>query len=92
VFFKQWLFTAGHPQLALSWKYDTAKGSVRVQVEQQQSGLYDTPLEISIDGQLHTFLLKDKLTTFDFPATSKPATIIADPNVNLLATVTVVPN
>jgi len=90
VFFKQWLFTAGHPQLAINWKYDN--GVVHVQIEQQQAALYDIPLEISIDGQLHTLALKQKTTSVDFPAASKPTSVIADPNVNLLATVAVIAN
>jgi aminopeptidase N len=90
VFFKQWLLTAGHPQVAVSWKYDADKKSIAISVDQKQKGLYEFPLEISIDGQKHSVQIKDKTTTALFPAVTKPTTIVADPDVNLLATFTVI--
>jgi len=88
-FFNQWLFTVGHPQLGISWKYDAGKKVVDIQVEQKQNSLYELPLELSLDGQKHTILLKDKTTTVQFPAASKPISVIADPDVNMLASFTV---
>ena len=84
-FFKEWLYTAGHPKLAINWKYDAAKGVVNVMVEQQQSNLYELPLEIAINGHKQTIPIKDKITAFVIPAGEKPATIIPDPDVNVLA-------
>jgi len=89
LFFKQWLFTSGHPQLGISYKYDATKGVVNVSVEQKQNTLYDLPLEIAIDGQKHTILVKNKTTMAQFPASVKPATVVTDPDVNLLASFTV---
>jgi len=86
VFFKQWLHTAGHPQLGITWKYDAAKQAVELNIVQKQDYLYDFPLEITIAGQLHTISIKDINTAVRFPATTKPSTIVVDPNVNLLAT------
>jgi aminopeptidase N len=88
-FFKQWLFTAGHPQLNISWKYNSEKGLVDILIEQQQNPLYQFPLEILIDGQRRTINIINKLTTAQFPATIKPTAIIADPDVNLLASFTI---
>jgi aminopeptidase N len=84
-FFKQWLLTAGHPQLNINWKYNPDKGIVDIVVEQKQSSLYNLPLELLIGQQKHTILLKDQTTAVQFPVSQKPAAVIADPDVNLLA-------
>jgi aminopeptidase N len=83
-FFKQWVYSPGHPKLDISWKYDAVKKMVDIRVEQKQNSLYDLSLELAVDGQLHTINLKDKLTSIKIPAKIKPASVIADPNVNLL--------
>jgi aminopeptidase N len=84
-FFKQWLYTPGHPQLSIGWKYDAAKGVVDVNVTQTQNTLFEFPLDIAVDGQLHTINIKDKNTAVQFAASAKPSTVVADPDVNLLA-------
>lgn len=83
-FFKQWLYTAGHPKLAISWKYDASKKVVNVQVEQKQNSLYDLSLELEIDGKIYPITLKNKTASVQFPAVTKPASVMADPKVNLL--------
>jgi aminopeptidase N len=83
-FFKQWLYTPGHPQLSITWKYDTAKGVIELNILQKQNTLFEFPLELSINNRLHTIPVKDKNTTVQLIATSKPSAIIIDPNVNLL--------
>jgi aminopeptidase N len=89
VFFTQWLFTPGHPQLAINWTYDADKKTVNLVIEQKQNSLYDVPVELSIAGQKHTVNVKDKTTTIQFAAVTKPAAIVTDPDINLLATFTV---
>ncbi|MDB5110931.1 MAG: peptidase [Mucilaginibacter sp.] len=84
-FFKEWLLTAGHPQLNINWKYNPDKGIVDIIVEQKQSYFYNLPLELLIGQQKHTILLKGKTTAVQFPVSQKPAAVIADPDVNLLA-------
>ena len=84
LFFKQWLFTAGNPQLGITWKYDAAKGVVDVHIEQKQNTLFAFPLEVSVGGKLHSIIIKDKNTAVQFPVKAKPL-VIVDPNVNLLA-------
>jgi aminopeptidase N len=85
-FFQQWVYTPGHPDLGITWKYDAAKGMVELIVTQKQDYLYEAPLEVSVDKQLHTISLKDRITTAGFKVAAKPTDIKADPNVNLLAT------
>lgn len=85
-FFQQWLYTSGHPDLGISWKYDATKGTIEITVTQNQDNLYEAPLELSAGNQLHTISLKDRITTASFKVTAKPADVKADPNVNLLGT------
>jgi aminopeptidase N len=85
-FFDQWLRTAGHPALKMGAHYDADKGVVDFLIEQKQDKLYEFPLEISIDGQLHSIDIKNKTTTVSIPVKSKPQAMFADPNTNLLAT------
>lgn len=47
-FFKQWLFTPGHPVLDVQWKYDAGNKSVEITVVQKQDVLFEFPLELGI--------------------------------------------
>jgi len=84
-FFDQWLYNAGHPQLGITWKYNAAKKLVELKITQNQAELYDIALEITANNTLHTVNIKNKETTVQWPAQSKPAQLNIDPNVNLLA-------
>jgi aminopeptidase N len=84
-FFKQWLYTAGHPQLAINWKYSAGKKVVELDVKQEQDNLYEFPLQVSINGQLHTINIKGKNTSAELPSATAPRIVNFDPEVNLLA-------
>jgi aminopeptidase N len=90
VFFKQWLNTAGHPDVAVSWKYDKKTHVVDLKVDQKQKDLYTFPLEITIDDELHTINMTSQSATAHIAAGKKLPVIKVDPNVNLLAGFTVV--
>jgi aminopeptidase N len=85
-FFQQWLYTPGHPDLDINWRYNAAKGVVALKITQKQDYLYEIPLEVLVNKHLHTISIKNKITTVQFKAAAKPMEIKADPNVNLLAT------
>jgi len=84
-FFNQWLRTAGHPKLGISWKYDEVKKIFDMQVEQEQLGLYNFPLKYRVNGKVYTVVVTNKITTLRLPLTVKPAAVDLDPDVNLLA-------
>ena len=84
-FFKQWVFTAGHPQLDIKWVYDPTKSMVKFSIEQKQDALFTFPLEVSVDKVLNTVSITEKKTVVAFPAKQKPLSISIDPDVNLLA-------
>jgi aminopeptidase N len=83
-FFQQWLFTAGHPKLEISWQYIAAKKAVAVTVIQQQSPVFKFPLELQVNNKIHTADITGRETRISIPVSNKPATLIADPQVNLL--------
>jgi aminopeptidase N len=91
-FFKQWLRVAGHPDLEISWKYDEHKGMVNISINQKQAALYEFPLEVAIGDKLNTVHIKAKTTQVQFAVSEKPQAINIDPNVNLLATITLAAN
>ena len=71
IFFKQWLYTAGHPKLNIDWKYDIAKRSIVLQIEQMQNNLFEFPLEIGFSDGNKTIIqsveVKDKNTAKEIP-------------------------
>jgi len=89
VFFKQWLKTAGHPVLKVSFDASTEKGKTVVKIEQQQAFLYDITLEYTLNKQPFTVNIKNKLTTFKVQMPIDQ--ILFDPNINSLAEI-IMPN
>jgi aminopeptidase N len=85
-FFKQWLFTAGHPDLGINWQYNADSKSLQLTIVQKQEDIYEFTLEYSVNGKLYTAEVKNKETTVSIPLTEKPAEVKADPDVNLYAT------
>ncbi len=83
-FFQQWLFTAGHPKLEISWQYIATKKAVMITVIQQQSPVFKFPLEFQINDTIKSVDVAGRETRFSIPVTKKPATLTADPGVNLL--------
>jgi len=85
-FFNQWLRKAGHPDLKVDWTFGLNEKFINIKITQQQDTPYAFPLEVSINGKIHTIEVKDKITTAQIPAVPGNPGIIFDPNVNLLAT------
>ena len=87
-FFKQWLFTAGHPVLDVKWQYDAGKKVVAVTVVQKQEDLFEFSLEIGVVSggkmQKKAVDVKDKETKFTIAVTGQPDKLALDPEVKLL--------
>jgi aminopeptidase N len=89
-FFNQWLFNPGHPKLDIESHHVSGEKSATIIVHQLQDGMpYDIPLELSVNGIKHIMLIKDRITTAQFPVDGDVIKVIADPDVNLLASFTV---
>jgi aminopeptidase N len=85
-FFNQWLRTAGHPDLKIEYTFGPEEQFINISITQQQNEIYDFPLELTVNGKLHTVVIKDKLTKVKIPAVPGTPAVVFDPNVNLLAT------
>ena len=85
-FFQQWIFTPGHPKLAMDWSFTGNDNHVDITVQQKQKGkVFHFPLELGIvypDGTTtKQFMNIDEQTnTFSFPVREKPLTILLDPD------------
>lgn len=90
VFFRQWLYKGGQPDLLLKWEYNKNIKTARFSVIQQQEQLFEFPLEIIIqggaeDGRLTKSLrIKQKETSFLIPMAEPPLKVEMDPQVKLL--------
>jgi aminopeptidase N len=90
-FFNQWIYTAGHPVIDGSWKYDEASKTLKISVQQTQKMQgFSFPLEIAISFEGKDFQQVEKVyinkesTSISIPVTAKPSKLTLDPNVNLL--------
>ncbi|PJJ83346.1 M1 family metallopeptidase [Mucilaginibacter auburnensis] len=86
VFIKQWLYTAGHPDVVIKWQYLSNIHTIKLTVTQQQQQVYHFPLDISINGQMHRVDVNSREITANFSSAKQPTKIVPDPNINLLAT------
>ncbi len=88
LFFRQWLYSAGHPKLDIKWK--NSKGYVELETTQVQSGTtFVFPLDIRIkyeDGSdsVETFMIEDRSTTKSIKSAKKAISIEPDPYTWLL--------
>lgn len=86
-FFKQWIYTAGHPHLHIDWKYNPIAKTIIIEVGQVQKDLYEFTLECLINKKLHRINVKNRTTSIAVPVGKDPNEIIFDPNVNLLTSI-----
>jgi aminopeptidase N len=86
-FFKQWLYTAGQPELSITHLKGKQKGMTDVFVEQKQESLYEFNLELllkdSSGERVVKTAVKNRITRISIPA-GYDLVITPDPNVNLL--------
>jgi aminopeptidase N len=86
-FFKQWLYTAGHPVLQIEKVYNKPTKTLTLIITQKQEALYEFPLEFVLEGKAGIMQIKDREITVKLSAGSDE--VVFDPNVNLLATIRV---
>jgi aminopeptidase N len=88
VFFKQWLFTPGQPDLDVRWRFDPVKNKIDMSITQNQNYIFIFPLQIGIiiHGQpsLKTIQVSQKNTKISFDVPGFPDNVTLDPDVNLL--------
>jgi len=87
VFFRQWLYNPGHPHITISRKYDPDQKVLAIDFTQSAPGgaLFSLPLDYTIDGTPYHVDLSGPVSHVRLPMAQKPATLIPDPNTDLLA-------
>jgi aminopeptidase N len=87
-FFDQWLYTAGQPDLDITWRYDAKEKFLYVDLKQLQKNEFKFPLILKINtssGSKEEKVFVDNLTSsFKIKQNEKPVSIIVDPNTKLL--------
>ena len=75
-FFNQWYFGAGHPNIEISYDYNTLRKTVTVNVVQLQTAAFKFPFAIDVfEGTKrtrHTVFVDAKDASFTFPYTKQP--------------------
>jgi aminopeptidase N len=80
-FFRQWLFSPGHPVLDISWTWDKTSKKVILRVTQTQDTstrvpLFRMPVRIAITTakgkKIHTVTLRQQQEAYKFPVPAKP--------------------
>jgi len=87
VFFQQWIFTKGYPEIKWSWNYQ--KGKVILNIDQvQEHHLFEFPLEIAIETEgssvISMIRVNKKKSTYEIEVDAQPDSIVLDPNLWLL--------
>ncbi len=91
VFFHEWLLQTGHPHLKVQWDYDQDKQQFHIRFT-SNSPAFSYPLEYSVDGVLQHIEITRQDTEAWLPMPQKPASVVMDPNVVLLADFEVTPS
>lgn len=90
LFFKQWLYTGGHPKLSATWKYNTKEKTITIEIQQIQKGsMFSFPLDIAIidkNGNLEvkTAQIDSQQLKISLNTQSEPAELVLDPATWLL--------
>ncbi|MFC1500471.1 M1 family aminopeptidase [Candidatus Zixiibacteriota bacterium] len=95
LFFQQWVFGPGQPDIRGSWIFDSEEDQIFITLDQVQESniLFDAPIEFGVvmeEGEepvIHTFKMDDSSELFTIPVESRPFSVILDPHVWLLARV-----
>jgi len=97
-FFDQWVYSAGHPELDVRYRYDPVAESLYVNLSQRQDGyLVPADFDLSLDLEVHTLGSSQRFTlamneaeqTASFPLTFAPRFVLVDPDHRYLMTVAV---
>ena len=86
-FFKQWLFTAGQPELKITTSRGVKEGFTDITIEQTQQYLFRFDIELQVKDSKGTQMIKipiSEKTTKRTIRSEKVIEIIPDPNINLL--------
>lgn len=88
-FFKQWLYSGGHPEIEAKWSYDDKAKLVALTLKQTQkvegvTPLFKMPYDVHLlyekdKPAVHTVTLEEAAQTFHLPSRAKPKAVQLDP-------------
>jgi aminopeptidase N len=90
LFFHQWLYTGGHPNLTGSWSYNAKLKEVTIDVKQTQKGaFFQFPLEIELIGadgnkEIKTVKIEAQQSKLTVKTAFEPVEMVLDPETWLL--------
>jgi aminopeptidase N len=93
-FFQQWLYTAGQPQVEITWDYDNVNGRLMGTISQKQKEIFFFPLDLQIQlasGKTmnKTIDVSKQTVSFEMNIKEKVVRLTADPRTQLLAEITI---
>ncbi|MBL7876786.1 MAG: hypothetical protein JNL53_14055 [Cyclobacteriaceae bacterium] len=90
LFFRQWLFTGGHPTLSGSWSYNAKLKEVTIDLKQVQKGaFFRFPLQIAFIGaggekEIKSVQVEALQSKFTIKTALEPVDAVLDPETWLL--------
>ncbi len=93
MFFRQWLYAPGYPELSWRWRYDVARKELVINVVQQQAvaTTFTLPLVFSLQDGVNRDLarsvkvvLDKRQQEFAIPLTQRPVVVVLDPDNTVL--------
>ncbi len=89
-FFNQWYYSAGHPSLDVTYKWDAITKTQTVYLEQtQKEDVFNLPMKIDVyeGGKKvrHNYLMRSRVDSISFKLNSKPNLVNVDADKVLLA-------
>ncbi|MEZ4701403.1 MAG: M1 family aminopeptidase [Rhodothermales bacterium] len=88
-FFDQWVYSAGHPELNVSYRYDAVAESLYVDLRQVQEGyLVPGVFDLNLDFEIHSlgssqrfsYALRKNAARVAFPLSLAPRFVLVDPD------------
>jgi aminopeptidase N len=96
-FLDQWIYHGGYPDLEIRYDWDEVAGAAHVTIKQEQESndqvlLFSLPLKIQFKGKNYTvdqpLRIDERENTFTVMLPGRPEVVLADPDVELLAKIT----
>jgi aminopeptidase N len=85
-FFAQWTRRAGHPVIDATWRHDAEAETCVVDLRQTQDGPpFTLALQIGIGERVETVSMTERTQTAELACPTAPASLVLDPNVRVLA-------
>ncbi len=89
-YFQQWLYRGGYPEITATWKFDSKKKELTVNLNQtQKEGAFNFPIDIEVEDisgakVIQTLEVTSQQSSFKLPQVMNVRSVTLDPNTMLL--------